>query len=61
MMNVNRFTPDRKPFKRMLRQNFLKSVIILDQLCQSSLGNIKQNCYEDELESASEANYITCH
>ena len=36
-------------------------MIILDQLCQSSLGNIKQNCYEDELESTSKANYITCH
>ena len=60
MMNVNQFTPDRKPFKRMLRQNFLKSVIILDQLCQSSLGNIKQNCYEDELFQSDAKPRISC-
>ena len=38
-MNVDEFTADRQPFERMLREDFLKSVIVLDQLSQRSLSN----------------------
>jgi len=37
MMDIDKFTADRQPLERMLWEDFLKSVIILDQLSQSSL------------------------
>ena len=39
MMNVDEFTPDWQPLERMLRKDFLKSVVILDQLRQGRLSN----------------------
>ena len=39
MMNVDEFAADWQPLEMMLRQDFLKSVVILDQLRQSSLSN----------------------
>ena len=39
VMNINEFTADWQPLKRMLGQDFLKPVIILDQLRKGGLSN----------------------
>lgn len=44
VMNVDEFTADRQSLEWMLREDFLKSVIVLDQLRQGRLSKKKQEC-----------------
>lgn len=37
MMNINEFIPNLHIFVWSLSQNFLESVVVLNQLCESSL------------------------
>lgn len=43
-MNVDEFTADRQSLEWMLGEDFLKSVIVLDQLRQGRLSKKKQEC-----------------
>lgn len=42
MMNINEFIPNLHIFVWSLSQNFLESVVVLNQLCESSLQQINK-------------------
>lgn len=42
MMNINEFIPNLHIFVCSLSQNFLESVVVLNQLCESSLQQINK-------------------